>query len=346
VTRRTATLVTSIVSLVVVLGLVSLIPVPFVSFSPGPTKNTLGATKNKPVIEISGHQTFPTDGELDLTTVSVTSPDRDLTLPQAMRNWLDPDHDLFPREFIYPPDRTADEVEQENTEEMAGSQDSAVAAALQEAGVPYHPKVGAVSAGTPADKKLLPGDVIVSVDGVPAAKVPQVGELVRKHKVGENVRFVVRRGGTERTVVLRTAPTPGEPKRPMVGISVGVDSPVKVTVNLGADIGGPSAGLAFALAIYDKLTPGALLAGRHVAGTGTIDPLGRVGAIGGIQQKIAGAKDDGATVFLVPASNCDTAVQAEVDGIRLIRVESLHTAVTALTALADGKGEDVPVCPR
>ena len=74
-----------------------------------------------------------------------------------------------------------------------------------------------------------------------------------------------------------------------------------MTVNLGQDIGGPSAGTAFALAIYDKLTPGPLLDGKHVAGTGTIDALGQVGAIGGIQQKIAGAKNDGATVFLVPA---------------------------------------------
>lgn len=343
-TRRTATLVTSIVALVATLGLVSLIPVPFVSFSPGPTKNTLGTSKNKQVIEVTGHATFPTTGQLDLTTVSVTSPDRDLTLPQAMRNWLDPHHDLFPREFIYPPDQSADEVEKENTEEMAGSQDSAVAAALQEAGVPYLPKVTSVAAGTPAENKLQPGDVVLSVDGVRVSKVPQVGELVRKHKVGENVSFVVRRAGKERTVVLKTAPTPDQPKRPMVGISIGVDSPVKVTVNLGADIGGPSAGLAFALAIYDKLTDGPLLAGKHVAGTGTIDPLGQVGAIGGIQQKIAGAKDDGATVFLVPAPNCETAAHADVDGVQLVRVATLHDAVTALKALANNGARDVPGC--
>ncbi len=132
---------------------------PFVSFSPGPVKDTLGATKNKPVIEITGHETFPTTGQLDLTTVSVTSPDRELTLPQAMRNWLDPHHDLFPRDIIYPPDQSADEVEQQNTAEMTGSQDSAIAAALQEAKVPFHPKVSTVAKDTPADGKLKPGDV-------------------------------------------------------------------------------------------------------------------------------------------------------------------------------------------
>jgi len=344
VTRRTATLVASIVVLVVSLGLVTAFPVPFVSFSPGPVKDTLGiSSKNKPVIEITGHETFPTSGQLDLTTVSVTSPDRQLTLPQAMRNWLDPHHDLFPRDIIYPPDQSADEVEQQNTAEMTGSQDSAVAAALQAAKVPFNPKVATVAKDTPADGKLKPGDVILAVDGKTVSQVPQVGDLVREHKVGENVVFLIRRGATEQTVQLKTAPTPGEETRPMVGITIGVDSKVRVTVNLGQDIGGPSAGTAFALAIYDKLTPGALLAGKHVAGTGTIDALGQVGAIGGIQQKIAGAKNDGATVFLVPAPNCEAALHADVKGIQLVKITTLSDAISALQAVASGKG-NVPAC--
>ncbi len=342
-TRRTATLVTSIVVLIVSLGLVTAFPVPFVSFSPGPVKDTLGATKNKPVIEITGHETFPTTGQLDLTTVSVTSPNRELTLPQAMRNWLDPHHDLFPRDIIYPPDQSADQVEEENTAEMTGSQDSAVAAALQQAKVPFHPKVSTVAKDTPADGKLKPGDIVLAVDGATVSQVPQVGEFVRRHKVGENVVFLIQRGTTEQTVQLKTAATPGEATRPMVGITIGVDSPVKVTVNLGQDIGGPSAGTAFALAIYDKLTPGPLLAGKHVAGTGTIDALGQVGAIGGIQQKIAGAKQDGATIFLVPAPNCAAALHADVKGIQLVKITTLSEAIAALKAVTSGTG-DVPAC--
>jgi len=336
-------LVTSIVVLIVSLGLVTAFPVPFVSFSPGPVKDTLSETKNKQVIEITGHQTFPTTGQLDLTTVSVTSPDRELTLPQAMRNWVDPHHDLFPRDIIYPPDQSADEVEEQNTAEMTGSQDSAIAAALQEAKVPFHTKVSTVAKDTPADGKLKPGDVILAVDGATVSQVPQVGEFVRRHKVGENVVFLIRRGGTEQTVQLKTAATPGEATRPMVGITIGVDSLVKVTVNLGQDIGGPSAGTAFALAIYDKLTPGALLAGKHVAGTGTIDALGQVGAIGGIQQKIAGAKQDGATIFLVPAPNCAAALHADVKGIQLVKITTLSEAIAALKAVTSGTG-DVPAC--
>jgi PDZ domain-containing protein len=345
VTRRTATLVTSIIVLVFSLGLVTVFPVPFVSFSPGPVKDTLGTANGKAVIDITGHEVFPTSGQLDLTTVSVTSPDRDLTLPQAMRNWLDPHHDLFPRDIIYPPEQSADQVEEQNTAEMTGSQDSAIAAALQAAKAPYHPKVASVEKGSPADGKLKPGDVVLKVDGVTAAQIPQVGDLVRKNKVGENVSFLIRRGGTEQTVVVKAAATPGEETRPMVGISIGVDSPVKVSVNLGQDIGGPSAGTAFALAIYDKLTPGPLLGGKHVAGTGTIDALGQVGAIGGIQQKIAGAKNDGATVFLVPAPNCEAALHAGVNGIQLVKISTLNDAIGALKALSGGTG-DVPACTR
>ncbi|MEV0287494.1 MULTISPECIES: PDZ domain-containing protein [unclassified Kribbella] len=342
-TRRTATLVASIVVLVISLGLVTAFPVPFVSFSPGPVKDTLGESKGKPVIEITGHQTFPTSGRLDLTTVSVTSPERELTLPQAMRNWLDPHHDLFPRDIIYPPEQSADEVEEQNTAEMTGSQDSAIAAALQAARVPFHPKVSTVAKDTPADGKLKPGDVVLAVDGKTVSQVAQVGELVREHKVGDDVIFLIRRGTAEQTVLLKTAATPGEATRPMVGITIGIDSQVKVTVNLGQDIGGPSAGTAFALAIYDKLTPGPLLDGKHVAGTGTIDALGQVGAIGGIQQKIAGAKEDGATVFLVPGPNCEAALHADVKDIQLVKITTLNEAIGALKALSTGSGS-VPTC--
>nr|WP_202893913.1 PDZ domain-containing protein [Kribbella italica] len=338
-------MVTAIIVLVFSLGLVTVFPVPFVSFSPGPVKDTLGTANGKAVIDVTGHEVFPTTGQLDLTTVSVTSPDRDLTLPQAMRNWLDPHHDLFPRDIIYPPEQSADQVEEQNTAEMTGSQDSAVAAALQAAKVPFHPKVSSVSKDSPADGKLKPGDVVLKVGGVAATQVPQVGELVRKNKVGADVSFLIRRGGAEQTVVVKAAATPGDETRPMVGITIGVDSPVKVSVNLGQDIGGPSAGTAFALAIYDKLTPGPLLAGRHVAGTGTIDALGQVGAIGGIQQKIAGAKNDGATVFLVPAPNCEAALHAGVDGIQLVKISTLNDAIGALKALSAGTG-DVPACTR
>jgi len=126
-------------------------------------------------VEVGETETIELDGErIELTTVSVTSPDRQLTLPQAMRNWLDPHHDLFPRDIIYPPDQSADEVEQQNTAEMTGSQDSAVAAALQAANVPFHTKVSTVAEKSPAEGKLKPGDIVLAVDGQPVTQVPQI----------------------------------------------------------------------------------------------------------------------------------------------------------------------------
>src|SRR5690606_521879 len=122
------------------------------------------------------------------------------------------------------------------------------------------------------------------------------------------------------------------------------DFPFEVKINIDENIGGPSAGLMFALAIYDKLTPGALTGGEHVAGTGTISGTGEVGGIGGIQQKIAAARRDGATIFLTPEPNCPMAVEAAVEGIRLVRVSTLDDAIEALEALRDGADERVPTC--
>ncbi|MGH3670280.1 MAG: S16 family serine protease, partial [Pseudonocardiaceae bacterium] len=112
--------------------------------------------------------------------------------------------------------------------------------------------------------------------------------------------------------------------------------PFTTTITL-ADVGGPSAGLMFALAIVDKLTPGALAGNIFVAGTGTIVPAGQVGSIGGIPLKMISAREAGATVFLVPAGNCAEAVQHVPAGLRLVRVNTLTDAVHALDQLRGGQ---------
>jgi PDZ domain-containing protein len=149
-------------------------------------------------------------------------------------------------------------------------------------------------------------------------------------------------------VTITTTRAPDDPDRAFVGITPhnGFKFPFEVTVNLGQEIGGPSAGAMFALAIFDKLTPGALTGGQHIAGTGTIEPDGTIGPIGGIQQKIIGAREEGATTFLVPAANCADAVSADVDGIRLVKVETLDGAVKALERLAKDRDAKVPACAR
>jgi len=227
---------------------------------------------------------------------------------------------------------------------MTDSQDAATAAALNELKIPYRMVVGVVSTekGRPADGKLLKGDEIVAVDGKPTDDVTEVADAVKKHKPGENVTFTVTRGTQKLDVTLPTVAGPKSQSVVGVMMQAKYKFPFEVDINVG-DVGGPSAGLMFSLGIIDKLTPGELTGGKNIAGTGTITPAGEVGAIGGIAQKMVGAKKSGATIFLTPADNCAEALKSVPDGLRLVRADTLHSTVAALDALRTGKG-DVPAC--
>lgn len=332
--------------LVLALGVVGAFrPVPYVVLSPGPTENTIGEVDKKPVISIKGKQTYPTSGALSLVTVAYQGgPAAQIDLLTALRGWLDPTVAVVPQETIFAPDRDPKEVEQENTVEMTNSQDSATAAALNELKIPYSMVVSVVSTekGKPADGKLLKDDEINSVDGKPAKDVTVVSDAVKAHKPGESVAFNVTRGKDKLDVTLQTVAGPKGQTLVGVVMQAKYKFPFEVDINVG-DVGGPSAGLMFSLGILDKLTPGEITGGKRIAGTGTMEPAGKVGAIGGIAQKMVGAKDSGATVFLTPADNCAEAMNAVPDGLRLVRAETLHGAVQALDALRSGKGE-VPAC--
>lgn len=343
----------SVVVLVMLLGLVSaaaLLPVPYVTYSPGPTVDVLAEREGRPTVEIDGARTYPTEGSLRLTTVSVTSPGADLSLVEALAAWFDRTRAVYPRDAVYPPEQSVEDVEKESTVQMVSSQDTAVAAALTALGydLALRPEVVVVDRGSPAEGLLEAGDRLLEVNGVPVDRLDQVSAAVQRSEVGEPAEFVVLREGRRRTVEITTQASPDDPERAVVGIQVGpgYDFPVEVDVRIGEGIGGPSAGLVFSLAVYDELTPGALLEGASVAGTGTIDAEGAVGAIGGIQQKIVAAADVGAGTFLVPADNCEAARGAGVgdDEIRLARVETMTDAVDALEALAANPEAEVPSC--
>ena len=348
--RRTATLVLAGLLLVVLGGAALLLPMPFVTTSPGPAIDTLGRVDGRPVIDIDGHRTYPTKGSLDLTTVKVSRPDAEVMLPEALQAWFDPRREVLPRDVIYPPDQSVSEVERQNAEEMETSQQDAVVAALREIGVrvPSAVVVSSIAVGAPALGHLKAGDVIRRVNGVPVQAPEQVGEALQQTDPGDKAQFVVERGCRAVNVQAPTQADEEDPDRTLVGITVsrGYDLPFCVRIRLGQQIGGPSAGTMFALAIVDKLTPGALTGGAVVAGTGEISADGTVGQIGGVQQKIAGAVDAGASIFLVPADNCAEAVAADVGEheVRLVKVGTLHAAVTSLHALARDPSADVPSC--
>lgn len=321
------------------------VTVPYVVLSPGPTENTIGSVDNKPVITISDRQTYPTSGTLSLVTVSYQGgPQARPDLLTALRGWVDPTAAVVPEESIFPREQTAEEVEQENTAEMTNSQDNATAAALTELKIDYSmvPTVLSVEKTAPAAGRLKPSDEIRTVDGKPVTAVDQVAAAVKAHKPGDEIVFGVVRDGKPQDVTVTSVA--GKQGTAMVGIVMQAryKFPFKVSISVG-DVGGPSAGMMFALGIIDKLTPGELTGGKSIAGTGTITPDGKVGGIGGIAQKMVGAKNSGATVFLTPADNCAEAVKAAPDGLRLVKAETLHGAMQALDAIRSGKGE-VPSC--
>jgi len=349
-TRRT---VSSVVVVILLLGLfvaAAFLPVPFVTMSPGPTVDVLADADGRPAIGVEGAETYPTEGALRLTTVSVTSPGVELSLVEALSAWFDGTRAVYPREVIYPPDQTVEDVERESDVQMVSSQDTAVAVALQELGydLPLRTEVLGVTKGAPADGQLRARDELVEVNGVSITDISEVSEAVQRTGVGEIAEFVVRRAGERRTYRVETVAAEDDPERAVVGIEIGTsyDFPFDVEVRIDDQIGGPSAGLIFSLAVFDTLTPGALTGGDEIAGTGTIDADGAVGSIGGIQQKVVAAADAGAEVFLVPAGNCDSALGADVreDEIRLVRVETMHQAVEALGAYADDESADLPGC--
>jgi len=327
-------------ALALTLGVVGArIPVPYVGLGPGPVFDTLGTVspgdpKSDPIITITGTKTYPADGRLDLTTVSVFGASRQqLDLGTALRYWLDRDFAVVPSEILFPEDKSPEEVDAETAAEMAESQESAVTAALRELDVPVTATVivADVGAGGPADGVLRKDDIITGVDGTTVTGADKLRELIRQRRPGADVKVTYRRGGATTTVTLRTVSSGDAENRPVIGVELRQKTEYPFTVSLKTDdVGGPSAGLMFALGIIEQLTPGSLTGGVHVAGTGTITDGGVVGPIGGIQQKLIAARRAGARHFLVPAGNFADASGAAPDGLRLHEIATLDDALEAL----------------
>ena len=346
--RRAVSLLVSLL-LVVALGIAgALFPVPYVTESPGPTFNTLGTVGGRPLIVVKGHRTYRTDGNLNLVTVSINGgPGRELGLLNELTGWWDPHTVVVPEEVYYPKGTTQRESTRRTQLQMDQSQHEATAAALTEVGVrPKSILIAAFLKDAPSHKVLRRGDAIVSVVGTKVTTLAQLTDLIRRSagKPGHRITLGVRRHGKTMTLRVPTMAAPGEPNHTVVGVYLRPVWPFTVRFNL-RDVGGPSAGLMFALAIIDKLTPGSLTGGRFIAGTGEIAADGTVGAIGGIAQKMVGAHRDGADYFLAPAPNCGEVRRADVpDGLRVVKVATLRQAYADVRAIARGKVAGLPGC--
>ena len=324
----------ALVPIVAFLALVSLVTVPYVSLGPGPTFDTLGEVDGKQVVDIEGADLHKTSGHLNMTTVSQRD---DLTLGQALTLWMSGREQLIPRDLVYPPDKSKDEIDQANNTDFKRSEDSAEYAALSFLKYPSAVTVANVSDPGPSVGKLQRGDAIDGFNNKPVANLEQFTALLKATKPGETIVLDYRRKNAPAGVATITLGS--NPDRDYGYLGVGVLdapwAPFSIDFNL-ANIGGPSAGLMFSLAVVDKLTTGDLNDGKFVAGTGTITGDGKVGPIGGITHKILAASEAGATIFLVPAENCEEAKTAHEDGLELIRVETLEGAVSALETLSAG----------
>ena len=342
--RRVATLLIAGVCVLAALAVAAIVSVPYVALTPGPTLNTLGKPDGTELIQITGHRTYPTTGNLNMVTVSYTGgPGTDFNIFSALRAWLTPNDAVVPESEIYGTGQTQQQVVQQDTQEMLGSQQDATAAALCYLNIKFATinTVQDTVKGTPAYGVLRPGDDITAVDGTPIGCDNNVVNMIRDRKPGADVTLTILRDGSTKTLTLATKDDGGVP---VVGVQLAPQAykfPFGVKINL-SDIGGPSAGLMFALGIINKLTPDNLTGGKFIAGTGEIEPNGGIEPIGGIQQKMAGARGAGATIFLTPASNCSNTTGAVPAGLRLVRVTSLANAVSELMAIKHG--QPVPSC--
>jgi PDZ domain-containing protein len=341
--RRSLTLAIAGLATAAAVAVAVLVPVPYVILTPGPTLNTLGESSGKPLISITGRKTYPTTGNLNMVTISyVGGPGVDLNLFEALRGWLDSSEAVVPESELFPPGQTAQQTQAQDTEQMASSQELATAAALSELHIAYQTNVEVLStvAGYPASKVLKAGDVIEAVDGKPVTGETSLSSTITAHPAGTTFQLTVLRAGETLTIPVASASSNGTP---VIGVQVQEQYKFPFTVDITVgDIGGPSAGMMFALGIIDKLTSDNLTGGKFIAGTGEITAAGQVQPIGGIQQKMVGARSAGATVFLAPAGNCSDVSGAIPAGLKVVRVSTLSQAISDLEAIKAGKS--VPSC--
>jgi Lon-like protease len=323
------------------------LPTPYVIERPGPVFDVLGQDQGASVISIQDAKSYPTNGKLDVLTVSVAGNREDTpSWAELAMAWLDPAQAIVPLDVMYPPNVSTSQVNAESSAMMEESQQDAIAAALTNLGykVPWHVYVSEVSKGSPSSGKLVATDYVMSINSVAVKDIDQLRNEVNQQAVKGPLKVEVLRNGVK-TIETITAQKAKDGKY-LLGILVGYkyDFPVKIKLHLG-DVGGPSGGMMFALGIIDKLTPGQLTGGKHIAGTGTIDPAGNVGPIGGIRHKMFGAARAGATIFLAPDSNCDEVVGHVPSSLTVVKVSTLSEAKADLEKIAAGTNPStLPTC--
>lgn len=313
-----------------------LAPIPFVFFKPGVPDNVAGK-----IISIKDAKTYPINGKLFITSILVTNPDSPVFGAETLVNWAIGPHVVLPKESVYPPIQPAKKIERDSRNEMESSKVTATAAALRYLGYDFDEVyyVSDIRDYSDAIKKLKIGDVITEIDGKKINQIEEIRTSYANKSIGDPLLITVERkdkNGKVASVTTRVILVENldieEKERPAIGILVGTSArfPIDVDFNLPG-VGGPSAGLIFAVGIVEKLTEEDLVRGRKIAGTGTISASGKVGGIGGIEEKMVGASRIGATIFIAPRENCPD-IEHVPNGLKVIPVSTLSEAIEALRA--------------
>ena len=313
-----------------------LAPIPFVFFKPGVPDNVAGK-----IISIKDAKTYPINGKLFITSILVTNPDSPVFGAETLVNWAIGPHVVLPKESVYPPIQPAQKIERDSRNEMESSKVTSTAAALRYLGYDFDEVyyVSDIRDYSDAIKKLKIGDVITDIDGKKINQIEEIRTSYTNKSIGDPLLITVERkdkNGKVASVTTRVILVENldieEKERPAIGILVGTSArfPIDVDFNLPG-VGGPSAGLIFAVGIVEKLTEEDLVRGRKIAGTGTISASGKVGGIGGIEEKMVGASRIGATIFIAPRENCPD-IEHVPNGLKVIPVSTLSEAIEALRA--------------
>lgn len=327
-------LVRKIFFTIALFALIALIPVPFVRLSPGPLFNTLGQVNEKELIKISGTITYPTAGELNMTTVSETGgPYGQLILFDAVVAWFNPTQTVIPTSQQYPNLINSDQIKAESRRMFTSSQANAIAAALNylEIEAEQTVRVDSVVVGAPADGTVEPGDLVLAVNQKPVETSEQVVEYVQVESPGAEIVLRLKRGEEEFEVFIISEESKVKPGSASIGVAIGpaIDPPFEIEFELD-DVGGPSAGMMFTLGIIDELTENEITFGKKIAGTGTVNVNGEVGPVGGVLQKIAASEKANVDLFLIPAVNCSSYSQDRYKNMPIVAIENIAQAVAAI----------------
>lgn len=318
---------------------VELQPGCYIALKPGPTEDATA------LVDVGDASAFSSAGQLLLTTVAV---EEELGFGDWARAALSASVETVPRTVLFPAGADREEVSRQNAAMMVDSQLTATVAALRRAGYQVDEEFDGARIqevlSTSAEEALEVGDVIVAVDGEPTSDSGEVVDAIQVREPGDEVALRLRRDGEEHDVDVELGPAPDDPQRPFLGVMLTshLDLPVDITIDAGI-IGGPSAGLMFALSILDLLEPEDLTGGAVIAGTGTLDVDGTVGAVGGVRQKVVAAAeaDQGqraASVFLVPSGNLEQVDDLAVSGnLLVVPVETLDDALEAVADVREGR---------